>query len=187
MFDFFKKKSKGEIEAENISNPNELGRFIKNNPSEVCNLLKNENFIKRLLFNPETVEACRSIFEQNALDGNVNCQEITSQFAKLAAKEISDPKRLKPLLERTIKFGRMAANNGNVTEIKDMPISLAKLAGLLITENGNNWCDNSINYLNEAYQWHIKTADNKDFNSEERAESKALAKKFLEDFKDIIT
>jgi hypothetical protein len=187
MFGFFKKKSKGELEAGNLSSAEELDQFIKNNPSEVTNLVANKKFLNNLLCNPKTVEACGLVLNKNALDGNVQCQELISQMTQALAINTTDPNALKPLLEKIIKFGRLAANNGSKIEMENLPKSLGRLAGLLVEQNGGTWCDDSIDNINESYQWYLKIVGDQRFNSKEKNFANASSREYLQNFGDILT
>jgi methyl-accepting chemotaxis protein len=183
MFGLFKRKTKGEVDCENISTPEDFDRYIKENPSEVTNIFKNIKFFKNFVAN--NTDKVREILNRHAHSGNIGCIKMLIAFSKAIETNAVDPEIKKHSLREIIKFGEMAANHGDLDEIIDLPKAQGKLASIIIEQNENNYCEESVQLLKSAYELHSKNKSDQRLSQMARKEAEEQAANLEEVVSDI--
>jgi len=176
---------KKKLDLNNINSPEDLDEFISLEPENSSLLIKNKNLLGEM-FKSKDGRNYMKVFEKFAERGSLDCQVLVTQMTMIGIDRIEDVNRKKLTLIKGIKFGELAASNGSTRELKNIPISIHKLVKILFDENNRRLNIVTVDYINQAYRWHITASNSPLLSEHEKNSSKDMAKKMLIDFENVI-
>lgn len=141
------------------------------------------------LFGPKTWQeiakkqnprAYMEVIESLALSGNSKCQELVSQWSIMICDSSNNPETLKFGLRKAIRFGQLAAQSGIARESLNLPISMMKLAGILMEESGGYFTDEIEELFKGTYRWSVLNSKNLKLSKEDRESAAELATELYE-------
>lgn len=141
------------------------------------------------LFGPKTWQeiakkrnprAYMEIIESLALSGNSKCQDLVSQWSTMICVRSDNPETLKFGLRKAIQFGQLAAQSGIARECLNLPISMMKLADILVEESGGSFTDEIEELFKGTYRWSVFNSKNLQLSKEDRESAAELATELYE-------
>jgi hypothetical protein len=111
------------------------------------------------------------ILEDLSMHGNAPCQEFVAQFYAIGAVGVSDVNAKEVMYRKALKFGELAAASGIAREALNLPISAAKLCGLLADKNTDEATSEFQVLFKFTYEWHIRNSKNPHLSAGDRKRS----------------
>ena len=141
------------------------------------------------LFGPKTWQeigkkqnprAYMEVVESLALSGNSKCQELVAQWSIMVIDGSENPENLKFGLRKAVRFGQLAAQSGVAREAVNLPISMMKLAGILMEESGGYFTEEIEELFKGTYQWSLINSKNLQLSKADRESAAELAAELYE-------
>ncbi len=120
------------------------------------------------------------VIESLALSGNSDCQELVTQWNIMTCEKADKPETLKFCLRKAIRFGELAAQSGVLREAINLPISMMRLAEILVEESDGYLTEEIEKLFKSTYHWSILNSKNLQIPKDERESAGQLAQELHE-------